>query len=104
MTGTALQVFYNLNSLNKQVTEITDNYKKQLTEHIKSALDAKTYPTYQVRTKFVFRFGLNSVLYLECGLNRLIHFIPVFLFILMLSSIPYGQTHLKILRHYHAEH
>lgn len=41
MTGTALQVFYNLNSLNKQVTEITENYKKQLTEHIKSALDAK---------------------------------------------------------------
>lgn len=64
MTGTALQVFYNLNSLNKQVTEITDNYKKQLTEHIKSALDAKNISNLSGKNKvcvsFWFKFSLVS--------------------------------------------
>lgn len=64
MTGTALQVFYNLNSLNKQVTEITDNYKKQLTEHIKSALDAKNISNLSGKNKvcvsFWFEFSLVS--------------------------------------------
>lgn len=64
MTGTALQVFYNLNSLNKQVTEITENYKKQLTEHIKSALDAKNISNLSGKEKICvslwFEFSLVS--------------------------------------------
>lgn len=64
MTGTALQVFYNLNSLNKQVTEITENYKKQLAEHIKSALDAKNISNLSGKEKICvslwFEFSLVS--------------------------------------------